>query len=271
MRVDAALAVWSFEPYQLVPIGIAAALYAWRVRTLGRGGRRPPTRKLACFAAGLLLLLAAVVTPIGAIAEERLFWMHMCQHVLIGDVAPFLVALGLNGSLVRPVAALRSLRAFRIAAHPVVALSVWAADLVLWHVPALYDAALAHPALHALQHLLFFACGALVWSVLLGIVPGPQWFGTARRAAYLAAMWFVSLGLSSFFLWYHRPLYARYVDAPRTWGFSPLGDQQLGGGVMLLEGSFVMLGVLVWLALRWFAETESRQRLLDSNARASGV
>jgi cytochrome c oxidase assembly factor CtaG len=139
---------------------------------------------------------------------------------------------------------------------------------VLWHVPYFYDAALAHPALHALQHSLFFACGALAWSVLFEVLPGPVWFSTGRRAVYLVVMWFVSLGLASFLLWYRHPLYAPYVRAPRTWGFSPLADQQLGGGVMLLEGSFIMLGVLIWLGLRWFAESEARQRLVDAGVDA---
>jgi cytochrome c oxidase assembly factor CtaG len=132
----------------------------------------------------------------------------------------------------------------------------------------LYDAALAHPAVHALQHCLFFTCGAIVWATLFEVLPGPAWFGAARRAAYLVVMWFVSLGLSSFFLWSDHPLYAPYVHAPRTWGFSPLADQRLGGGVMLLEGSLIMLGVLIWLGLRWFAESEARQRLLDAGVDA---
>jgi|SRR5579884_24416 len=266
--LEGTLAVWSFEPYQLVPLALAAALYGWRARTLSRRGRRPPAWKLGCFAAGIGVLLVALVTPIDALGEERLFFIHMAQHVLIGDIAPFLVVLGLNGPLLRPALALRGVYALRALAHPFIALPLWACDLVLWHVPYFYDAALAHPAVHALQHSLFFACGALVWSVLFEVLPGPAWFGTARRAVYLVAMWFVSLGLASFFLWEDHPLYTPYVRAPRTWGFSPLADQRLGGGVMLLEGSFIMLGVLIWLGLRWFAESEARQRLLDAGVDA---
>ncbi|HEY2544248.1 MAG TPA: cytochrome c oxidase assembly protein, partial [Gaiellaceae bacterium] len=148
------------------------------------------------------------------------------------------------------------------------ALPLWAANLAVWHVPYLYDAALAHSAVHALQHALFFAGGALVWATLFELLPGPRWFGTGARAAYLAGMWFFSLGLSSVFLWSSHPFYEPYVHAPRLWGFSPLDDQRLGGGVMLLEGSLIMLGVLIWLGLRWFDEAEARQQALDV-ARAS--
>jgi putative membrane protein len=152
--------------------------------------------------------------------------------------------------------------------HPAVALPLWAGNLAAWHVPLLYDAALAHPAVHAVQHASFFAGGAIVWAVLFELLPGPRWFGVAQRALYLAGMWFFSLALSSVFLWSGHSFYTPYVRAPRTWGFSALADQRLGGGVMLLEGSFVMLGVLIWLGLRWFAESEARQRLLDAQADA---
>ena len=146
----------------------------------------------------------------------------------------------------------------------VVALPLWAANLVVWHVPRLYDAALAHPGLHALQHGLFFTCGALVWAALLEPITDPQWFGAGPKALYLTGMWFFSLAFSQVFLWSGSPFYRPYVHAPRTWGISPLADQRLGGGVMLVEGSFEMLAVLVWLLLRWLRETEARQRLLDA-------
>jgi len=238
---------------QLLPVAAAAVLYAGRWRRL----RRPrPGWKAACFSAGLGVLVVALASPIDRIGEKRLFWVHMCQHVLIGDVAPFLVVLGLSGPLLRPVLALPGVYRLRVLTHPFVALPLWAVDLGVWHLPVLYDAALAHDSVHALQHGMFFACGALVWSTLFAMLPGPRWFGTGARALYLTGMWFYSLALSSVFLWSTHPFYSRYTTA----------DQRVGGGVMLIEGSAVMLGVLVCLGLRWFAEAEARQRLLDAQA-----
>jgi putative membrane protein len=251
------------EPVQLVSIVVGAALYARRAWSLRARGRPVAVWKVVCFAGGLAVLLVALESPIDTIGEERLFWMHMVQHVLVGDVAPFLVVLGLSGPLLRPLLAAPGVLRLRALTHPFVALPAWAANLAVWHVPYLYDAALAHPAVHALQHSLFFAGGALVWATLFELLPGPRWFGTGARAAYLAGMWFFSLGLSSVFLWSRHPFYGPYVRAPRTWGFSALADQRLGGGVMLLEGSLIMLGVLIWLGLRWFEEAEQRQRALD--------
>lgn len=260
----AGLDVWSVEPLQLAPVVVAGALYTRRTLTLRRRHRRLPARRAACFAAGLVVLLLAFVSPVDTIGEERLFWVHMLQHVLIGDLAPFLVVLGLSGPLLRPILALPGVYPLRVLAHPLVALPLWAVNLVVWHLPFLYDAALRHAAVHALQHALFFLGGALVWAALFEVVPGPRWFGAGRRALYLVCMWFVSLGISSFFLWSTHPFYAPYIEAPRTWGISVLTDQHLGGGVMLLEGSLIMFGVLIWLGLRWFAESEARQQLLDA-------
>ena len=254
------------EPAQLILVLAAAAAYACRAWSLRARGRPVPGWKIGCYAGGLAVVLAALESPIDTIGEERLFWVHMVQHVLIGDVAPFLVVLGLSGPLLRPVLALPGVYRLRVLAHPVAALPLWAANLAVWHVPRFYDAALAHPAVHALQHGLFFTCGALVWAALLEPLPGPQWFGAGPKALYLAGMWFFSLAFSQVFLWSGSPFYRPYVHAPRTWGISPLADQRLGGGVMLVEGSFVMLAVLVWLLLRWLRETEARQRLLDAGA-----
>lgn len=243
---------------------LAATAYGVRAVHLARRGRAVSIVRVGCFAAGLLVLVLALVSPLDALGEQRLFSVHMCQHVLIGDVAPFLLVLGLTGPLLRPVLAVPGIYSLRALAHPVVALPLWAGDLAAWHVPYMYDAALAHPVVHALEHACFLAGGALVWAVLFEVLPGPRWFGTAQRALYLAGMWFFSLALSSFFLWWAHPLYPPYVHAPRTWGLTALADQRIGGGVMLLEGSLIMLGVLIWLGVRWFAETEAHQRLLDA-------
>jgi cytochrome c oxidase assembly factor CtaG len=257
---------WSFDPLEVVPIGLAALLYARRAAQLARHGRPVPLRRRIGFGAGLAVVLLALVSPIDAIGEERLFSVHMLQHVLLGDLGPLLVVLGLDGRLLRPLLAFRPFRALRVLAHPAVALPLWAIDLCAWHVPFLYDAALRHAPVHACQHLLFFAFGALMWAALFEPLPGPRRFGAPWKAAYLVSMWVVWLALSQVFLWSGHAYYAPYLDVPRTWGLGPLADQRAGGGVMLVEGSFTMLGVLVWLLFRLFGESEARQRLLEGGA-----
>jgi cytochrome c oxidase assembly factor CtaG len=127
-----------------------------------------------------------------------------------------------------------------VLAHPFVALPVWAADLCVWHLPPLFDAAVRHEGVHAAQHLCFFVSGAALWSALLELLPGPRWFRTAQKLGYLGVMWLVSLSLSQVFIWSSHPYYT----------YRHVGDQRAGGGIMLLEGSIVMVSVLAWLLWR---------------------
>jgi putative membrane protein len=224
---------------QLALTLLAAALY---VAAAARVHRRRGTfdrLRAASFALGIALLLVAFLSPLDRLGEERYFSAHMAQHLLIGDLAPLFCVLGLSGPLLRPALALRPVRALRVLTHPLVALPLWAVDLVAWHTTPLYDAALDHDAVHALQHLLFFTCGALLWSALLELLPGPRWFRLPHRVGYVGAMWLVSLALSQVFLWSGHAYYPRYGG--------DVNDQRVGGGIMLLEGSLVMISVLVWL------------------------
>jgi cytochrome c oxidase assembly factor CtaG len=141
-----------------------------------------------------------------------------------------------------------------VLAHPLVALPLWAIDLYMWHMPRLYDAALAHESVHALQHALFLTCGTLLWVALLEPLPGPQWFGTGPKLCALAFVWVAGGVLANVFVWSGHPFYSRYHSTL---------DQRIGGGVMLLEMSLLVLGVFVWLALAWLRESELRQQLLD--------
>ncbi|HET7568733.1 MAG TPA: cytochrome c oxidase assembly protein [Gaiellaceae bacterium] len=258
------MTTWNLDPLELALVAAAAALYARRARTLAGRGRPAPRWRLACFGAGLAVLLVALVSPVDTLGEERLFSAHMAQHLLLGDVAPLLLVLGLDGRLLRPLLALPVVGRLRALAHPLVALPLWAADFCLWHLPPAFDAALRDDAVHALQHGLFLACGCLLWAALLEPLPGPGWFSAGWRIPYLLAMWLVMLVLSQIFLWSGHVYFSPYLHAPRTWGLSALDDQKAGGGLMLLESSLTMLGALVWVLFRVLRESEARQRLLDS-------
>jgi putative membrane protein len=248
----------------IAAVALAAALYARRAWTLGHRGRRPRGARLAAFGAGLALLVLAVVSPLDSIGENRLFSVHMAQHLLIGDLAPLLIVLGLSGPLLRPLLAPRPVQRLRTLAHPLLALPLWALDLAVWHVPRLYDAALANDVVHSLEHACFFAGGVLLWTALLGLLPGPRWFGTGARLGALGFVWLAGSVLASVFLWSDRAYYERYLAAPRTWGLSPLADQRAGGGVMLVEMMLVGAIVFVVLGLRWLGEAERRQLRLDT-------
>lgn len=254
---------WTLDPLQILPILVAGLLYAQRLRALARRGRPGGRRRPICFYSGLALLLVAFASPVDAIGEERLLFVHMIQHILIGDLAALLVVAGLTGPLLRPVLALPLVGRLRALAHPLVALPLWALNLYLWHLPPAYQAALEHDAVHAFQHACFFATGAFMWAAVVEPLPGPAWFGSGFKAIYVAAVRVLEAILANVFIWSSHPFYPRYAQAERLWGISPTGDQNTGGGIMMVEGSLLTLGVLAWLFLRWLAEGERAQRLVE--------
>jgi cytochrome c oxidase assembly factor CtaG len=250
------VSVWTLDPVQVGPPALYAAAYAKRVHTLAGKGRPVPASKQACMYAGLAVVVAALALPLDT---ARRFDGHMAQHLLLGDLAPLLVVLGLDGRILRPVLAFRWVRSLRVLGHPLVALPLWALNLWAWHTPALYLAALHHDIVHALEHALFFTCGALMWAAVVEPLPGPRWFGTAWKAVYVLAVRTIGGALATAFLFAGRPIYSAYS----------LDDQRIAGGIMLVEGGVVTLIAFAWLFLRWTREAEVRQSLLDAGRRSA--
>jgi putative membrane protein len=248
------VSAWNPDPLEICVVAAAGALYGRRAWTLARRGRPLPPLRIAAFAAGLLVVLLALVSPIDTIAEERLFSVHMLQHLMLGDLGALLLVLGLDGRVLQPLLRWRFVYRLRFLAHPLVALPLWAANFCLWHLPPLFDAALRNDGIHALQHSLFLACGMLLWAALLEPLPGPAWFTAPWKIPYVLGMWLVMLVLSQVFIWAGHPYYIRY----------DLGDQRAGGGVMLVESVFTMLPALVWVLLKVLQESEGRQKLVDA-------
>ncbi len=257
------LGEWTLDPAQLAPLALGAGMYAARLRTLARRGTPVPRARLAAFVAFLVLALLAVASPVHALGEDRLFSAHMLQHVLLGDLAPLAIVAGLTGPVLRPVLALPLVERLRVLAHPLIALPLWATNLVAWHLPPLYEAALGNALVHVLEHACFFTFGALMWAPVIEVLPGPAWFGTAWKLGYMVAVRLFETVLGNVFFWSGTVFYRTYADAERTWQISALADQGIAGGVMMLEGSLVTIGALAWLFLKLAAEGELRQQLLE--------
>lgn len=250
---------------------VAALMYGLRAHTLSRRGTPVSRWRIAAFSGAVALFAVALSPPLEDRAAE-LFVFHMIQHVLLGDLAPLLFVLGLTGPLLRPLLALRPVAALKGLAHPLVALPLWTLNLYLWHVPFLYEGAVRNDVVHALEHLSFFTAGALMWAAVVEVVPGPAWFGTAAKLGYVVAVRLLETVLANVFLWAGSPVYGVYDDASELYGLSPLRDQGLAGTVMMVEGSLVTIGAIAWLFLRWGAESELRQQLIEQgvDARAAG-
>lgn len=259
----------SFAPLETIPLTVAGILYWHRATVLSWDGRPVPAWRQACFAAGLATIAVALFSPIGHIGEELVI-AHMGEHLLIGDLASLLLVLGLTRSLLQPLLAIRLFDRLQVLAHPAVALPLWAFNLFLWHLPALYQEAYGAAPVHALEHATFLLFGCLMWMPVFGPLPKPQWFGAAWKVGYVIAVRFTGAILGNVLMWSGTVLYPIYAAGEREWGISPLADQSTAGVIMMVEGTFLLLGVLAWVFFEVAREGTEKQRLLDL-ARERGV
>lgn len=237
----------------LVPLGdlltptaaalVAAVLFARGFRGVRRRrfAREAGWERAALFAAGLAAGLIAVAV-FHEPAEERAS-AHMAQHVLLGDLAPALLLVSIRGRLAVavvpwPVRRLLSHRRVRRLLRPGPSLLIWAALLWFWHVPAVYDAALASESLHPLQHLSFLLGGLLLWNQLVDPL-GRRLLGLWGSLGYALVAMVVAQMLVAALILSYRPLYA----------YGSASDQSVAGLVMALE-QFATLGAFAFFRLR---------------------
>jgi cytochrome c oxidase assembly factor CtaG len=214
-------------------------------------------------------MVATLISPLAHLSEE-LFLAHMVEHLLLADLGALLLVLGLTGPLLQPILHAPGLRWLRFLAHPIVAISLWTANFYLWHLPALYQGAVEHDAVHALQHMLFVSFGIAMWMALLGPLPKPAWFGNGAKIGYIVAVRLIQSVLANALLWSSGVLYPRYAAGEAYWGITPTNDQSAAGAIMMIEGSLVTIGLFCWLFLRAARESEEKQALVELAA-AHGV
>jgi cytochrome c oxidase assembly factor CtaG len=187
----------------------------------------------------------------------------MVEHLLIGDIASLLIVLGLTGPLLAPLLRNPVIAKLRVLTHPVVAIVVWATNFYAWHIPALYQAALRHNAIHALEHATFLGFGIAMWMALLGPLPKPAWFSNSWRLVYIVAVRLIGTVLANVLIFAGTTIYPYYRAGDASWHIGTLTDQITAGGVMMVEESFLTIGLFCWLFLKVAREHEERQRLLD--------
>lgn len=256
-------------PAQLLPGLVLGVLYWRRARTLAADGRAVAPGRQACFYGGLAIISVTIVSPLAHMADE-LFWAHMAEHLLIADLGALAMAAGLTGPILQPILRIPELAWTRHLAHPIVAVTLWSANLVAWHLPILHEAALTSEPLHGLQHSMFIALGLNMWLALIGPLPSPAWFGNAAKLFYIVAVRLFGAVAANAFLWAEADFYPAYAAGRAEWGLAASTDQVVAGSVMMVEGSILTICLFGWLFLRSAREGEERQALLDL-AGARGV
>ena len=262
---------WELPPPVLACALVALVLFGRAFIRLRRRGRADHAGwdRLALFVAATGLSVLPLVSPLDAAGDGYLISAHMLQHVLIGDVAPALGLAALRGPLLfffvpagvvrlamhRP----RVRRALHVVSRPDVSFALWAGTIAAWHVPPAYDYALAHPLVHQTEHLTFVAAGALVWMQLVDPARRHA-LSREQRLEYAAGIFFCGLVLSAVLMLSTGPLYPAYAHQEiRLFGWSALRDQQLAGGVMLVEQSLA-LGACAFLLTRGLVRGRAHRR-----------
>lgn len=263
MAGHAALTSWSLDPLALVGLTLLAVLYFRRTGTLAGRGAPVAGWRQGSFATGLALLAVVLVSPLAALAEEDFFFMHMAQHIVIGELAPLAMVAGVTGPVLRPLLAIHWINRLRVLTHPVVAWPLWALNLAVWHLPLFYEGALHHEAVHALEHVSFFTAGALFWAAVVEPLPGPAWFGTGPKLAYIVAARLFGIVLANVFVWAGDPFYDPYDHGAPHWGISAAADQGIAGSEMMIVDSVITLAAIAWLFLKLAGESEQRQQLIE--------
>ena len=250
---------WTLPPWTTIAIVLLAATYL-------RGRIGLPSRfsrgRAACYLAGLATLWAALASPIDLFAKYAL-WPHMAQHVLLSLVAAPLLVAGMPGvpilrglprrwqRTLGPFLAAPSCRsAYRTLMHPLTAGVLFSASMWLWHVPALYELAIADPFWHAIEHLCFLGTAILVWWNVFEPWPFRSAWSPLPRVLLLLAIDLQNTVFCGILAFAGRPIYASYETTAPMLGVSPLRDQEIAAGLMWFASQAAMLPIAGWLVAR---------------------
>ena len=251
------LSSWSWNPIILAGLLLAAASYAYGFYHFHKHGqlanlyRRGLVKKQHpwLFGLGLFTLFIALQSPIDTLSGF-LFSLHMVQHILLIMVAPPLILLGLPMPFLRWGLVKMGIRTIlEWFTNPLAAFLLYNLNLFLWHIPALYQAALQNELVHSLEHATFFYTAVLFWWRLIDPTRNwfPLWQSTQAKWFYLIIAAPPSYILGSIFWASNEVIYPYYNHVPRLWHFTALADQQLAGMLMWAQGwMFFMLSMVVF-------------------------
>jgi len=257
---------WNWDVAILLNLALAGWLYARGLKTIWQ--RTSPGHVVTpgqawCFLGGLFVVGVAVISPLDLLSDQ-LAWAHMVQHMLLMTLAAPLLVLGspglvwlwgLSRSGRRFVGALfqhgRWARKVADASwNPLAMWSLYAFATWFWHIPWLYDAALALTWVHDLQHLSFFVAAVLFWRVLIDPLSRLRLepslailalFTTTLHATVLGVLMTIA----------PDPWYTLYDGRTQLWGLSLLEDQQLAGLIMWMPACVsYLIAAIVLLLLR---------------------
>ncbi len=248
---------WALHPTVIVGVALLAGLYAWGIGPWRRRKGHPPAPawRIACFAAGLVVVLGSLNGPIHDLSDYYLFSIHMVQHLLLTLVLPPLLIAGLPGWLADGPARRPAVRAVgRVLTHPFVAGAIFTVTLTAWHLVPMYDLMMRNHEVHVATHLMFMVAAVIMWWPAMSpstVLPPLRY---PLRALYLFLVSIPMQLVAAIITFADEVLYDWYAVAPRTWGLSANEDQQLGGLLMWVPGNMYMLAAIAAVFYVWAKE-----------------
>lgn len=233
-------------------------LYAvTRLRPMVSDAGRVRRRQVALFLSGVLAVYLVAGTPVHVLSERYLLSVHMFQHTVFVLVAAPLLLAGIPAWMWQ--ALLRQPRVMPVArrlTNPLLAFGLVNAVLVISHLPGTVDYALNHHWFHLLVHVALVASALLMWWPVLSPVPELPRLSAPLQMAYLFLQSLLPTVIASFVTFADGVVYSFYAQAPRTWGLSPVEDQQLGGGIMKVMGSLILWSFIAVAFFQWYAREQ---------------
>lgn len=250
----------SIHPSTVLGSLAVGALYEWRARQVpasaadGAHPGSPTTAQRAMFWGALAVLLTTLNGPLHDLSDEYLFSAHMLQHLVLELVVPPLMIAGTPGWMLRPLIRRAGVRRFaERALRPASCFAIFNVVLAAWHLPGLYNLALAYHPVHILQHLMFIAASVVMWWPLLSPLPELPRLSYPGQMLYCFLMTLPMSVVAVYITMAERVLYPLYAIAPRVAGISPLEDQRYGGLIMWIPGGlffYLVMSVVFWLWAR---------------------
>jgi putative membrane protein len=250
-------------------IVVLATTYWWALRNVGprlapRSNRPASRTQTVSFGLGLASIWLGSGWPLHELADRWLYSAHALQHMLYGLVSAPLLLAGTPGWMLRALLGRGVLlRVARGVTRPLVAFVVFNGTMVLMHWPAVVQAMVDTPALHAALHGVTLGAGIVMWMPLLSPLPELPRLTPPANLLYLFLQSILPTVPASFLTFGETVLYPHYDVLPRLWGISAIADQQVAGLLMKVGAGFLLWGMIAVLFFAWQAEEDASGRGRD--------
>jgi putative membrane protein len=261
LHTGARLSPSSFTVHPSTVIGIIglAALYEYGARRAersepasGQPSAAPRPAQRVCYYAGLATMFLSLNGWLHDLSDTYLFSAHMVQHLMLALVVAPLMIMGTTGAMLRPLVALRGVGPVaRWITSPTRCFAIFNVVVAGWHLPPMYNYALAHHPVHIVQHLMFLAASVLMWWPVLSPLPELPRLSYPGQMLYLFLMSIPMAIVSVYIAYSDSLLYPSYAAAPRVWGITPMNDQLIGGLIMWIPGGLFFYAIISIVFFRW--------------------